>query len=100
MTLVIDLPPEKEATLKAQAQAAGLSVEEYALKTLSSALASEPTSPSAQDSADDRPIWEAIVENMADIPAEDMEKAPRDGAAQVDHYLYGHSKQEGFQVLL
>ena len=37
MTVTIDLPPEKEAALKAQAQAQGLSVEQWLLRLAESA---------------------------------------------------------------
>ena len=30
---------------------------------------------------------------MKDTPMEEYEKLPRDGASQVDHYLYGHPKR-------
>jgi predicted DNA-binding antitoxin AbrB/MazE fold protein len=35
------------------------------------------------------PIWERIVALTADAPAEELAKVPRNGAAQLDHYLYG-----------
>ena len=37
MTVTIDLPPKKEAALKAQAQAQGLSVEQWLLRLAESA---------------------------------------------------------------
>ena len=40
-----------------------------------------------------RPIWEEILALTADIPPEEMDKPPVDGAAQVDHYLYGAPKR-------
>lgn len=92
MTLILDLPPEKEAALKEQARAAGVSAEEFALETLSRALGIP--APEAETEADDgRPIWEVIADNMKDVPDEDLDRLPRDSAAQVDHYLYGHPKR-------
>jgi len=44
MTVTINLPPEKAAALKAQAQAKGLSVEQWLLD-LASRAAVEPTPP-------------------------------------------------------
>jgi hypothetical protein len=44
--------------------------------------------------ADDRPIWEIIVDQMKDIPSEDMAALPRDGASQIDHYIYGLPKRD------
>jgi hypothetical protein len=42
--------------------------------------------------ADDRPIWEIFSDAMKDVPPEDLAALPKDGAAQIDHYLYGHPK--------
>ena len=40
-----------------------------------------------------RPIWEIIEELSAQVPMEEWEKLPSDGAEQHDHYLYGTSKK-------
>ncbi len=39
------------------------------------------------------PIWERIAARAAEIPPEELDKVPADGAAQIDHYLYGHPKR-------
>jgi antitoxin component of MazEF toxin-antitoxin module len=39
------------------------------------------------------PIWERIAARAAEIPLEEVSKLPADGAAQIDHYLYGHPKR-------
>jgi antitoxin component of MazEF toxin-antitoxin module len=39
------------------------------------------------------PIWERIAARAAEIPPEELDKVPTDGAAQIDHYLYGHPKR-------
>lgn len=39
------------------------------------------------------PVWERIAARAAEIPAEELDKLPADGAAQIDHYLYGHPKR-------
>jgi antitoxin component of MazEF toxin-antitoxin module len=38
------------------------------------------------------PIWERIMALTADAPPEELAKLPADGAAQLDHYLYGAPK--------
>ena len=38
------------------------------------------------------PIWERIAAMTADIPPEELDKLPRDGASQHDHYIYGTPK--------
>jgi hypothetical protein len=30
---------------------------------------------------------------MQDVPAEEFARLPKDGASEVDHYLYGHPKR-------
>jgi hypothetical protein len=39
------------------------------------------------------PIWERIAALAADAPPEELAKPPVDGAAQIDHYLYGAPKR-------
>lgn len=39
------------------------------------------------------PIWERIAARATEIPPEELDKLPADGAAQIDHYLYGHPKR-------
>ena len=39
------------------------------------------------------PIWERIAARAAATPQEEVDRLPPDGAAQIDHYLYGHPKQ-------
>jgi len=43
--------------------------------------------------AADRPIWEILADSLKDVPPEDRALLPKDGASQVDHYLYGHPKR-------
>jgi predicted DNA-binding antitoxin AbrB/MazE fold protein len=38
------------------------------------------------------PIWEQIIALTADAPPEEIAKVPPDGAAELDHYLYGAPK--------
>lgn len=40
-----------------------------------------------------RPIWEVIEEIGASVPSAEWDKVPRDGATNLDHYLYGHPKK-------
>jgi antitoxin component of MazEF toxin-antitoxin module len=41
------------------------------------------------------PFWERIAARAAQTPPEEVAKLPADGAAQIDHYLYGHPKRPG-----
>ena len=40
-----------------------------------------------------RPLWEIVQEISAQVPLEEWEKLPADGAEQHDHYLYGSPKR-------
>ena len=40
-----------------------------------------------------KPIWEKIRERAMKIPVEELEKLPTDGAAELDHYIYGTPKR-------
>ena len=37
--------------------------------------------------------WEIVQDAFKDIPEEEWEKLPKDGAAELDHYLYGTPKR-------
>ena len=84
MTLTIEVPKEQEAALTAKAQSEGVSAEEYVTRVLAQNL---------EISTARRPIWEVIAENMKHVPAEDMAALPKDGASQIDHYIYGVPKR-------
>jgi Arc/MetJ-type ribon-helix-helix transcriptional regulator len=40
-----------------------------------------------------KPIWEVVEELRKSVPPEEFAKLPRDGAEQLDHYLYGSPKR-------
>ena len=85
----LELPPDKEAALKAKALAQGVSAEQYARQVLEEDL---QTLESA-GKPDHRHISGIIAEIMAEVPPEEFAKLPRDGAREHDHYLYGHPKR-------
>ncbi len=89
MTVTLDLPPDKEATFKAQAQALGLTVEQWLLR-----LADQEAGSSAAAQVEERPISEVMREIWGDMPADVRAKLPRDGASQIDHYVYGLPKKD------
>lgn len=45
-------------------------------------------------STDERPIWEVITDIVKEVPDEVFERLPKDGASQVDHYVYGLPKRD------
>lgn len=89
MNLNIEVPDELEAVLKARASAQGVSTERIVSQVLEDAFAGE-IGPSTTQLEGVRHIWEVIADNMQDVPLAELEKLPKDGASQVDHYLYGH----------
>ena len=40
-----------------------------------------------------KPFWERTVERSKEVPDEVWEELPKDGAAEIDHYLYGSPKR-------
>ncbi len=40
-----------------------------------------------------RTIWDMVKDRMEAIPPEAWDEVPKDGAANVDHYLYGAPKR-------
>jgi hypothetical protein len=92
MTVTIELPSDREAAFRAQAEAMGLSIEQWLVRL---AEQSTPAPGAAEGQArDHQPIWEVIADNMKDVAAEDFERLPKDGASEHDHYLYGHPKRK------
>jgi hypothetical protein len=91
MTLILKLPDNKEAALIARAQAQGVSAEQYVQRILDRDL--EQQASTSVDTAA-RPIWETITDLMKDVPDEVFERLPKDGASQVDHYIYGLPKRD------
>jgi plasmid stability protein len=85
MTLTIELPDERQAALAAQAEAQGVSAEQYARQLLERAL--ETAEPRR------RHISEVIRENMRKVPPEILAAMPKDGASEHDHYIYGLPKR-------
>jgi hypothetical protein len=43
--------------------------------------------------APQKPIWEVVAELRKSAPPEEFLKLPKDGAEQLDHYLYGSPKR-------
>jgi hypothetical protein len=98
--LKLDLKPGIEAGLLAQAQARGLSLEAYLDEVLEQAAHRPEGADRSQPEIDapaqssERPIWEVIADIMKDVPDEVFDRLPKDGANQIDHYIYGLPKRE------
>ena len=92
MTLILELPDNKEAALKAKAQAQGVSAEQYVQRMVDRDL-EEPARSAAAPAVPRRHISEVIREIMSDVPPEIFESLPGDGASEHDHYIYGTPKR-------
>ena len=92
-TVHINIPDQQAAALSAYAEARGLTVEQWIIQLVEQAGPGQPSEMPATDiEDDDRPIWEVFADTMIDAQREELAALPKDGAAQVDHYLYGHPK--------
>jgi hypothetical protein len=94
---VIELPDDQAAALKEKAAVEGLSLEDW-LRNLAGGkppaefFPKEGSRPN-EGNPDTRPISEVIAEIMKDVPPEELAQLPKDGASQVDHYVYGLPKR-------
>jgi plasmid stability protein len=91
MTLTLELNDNKEAALKARARARGVSAEQFVQQIVDHELERQENPPAGIPK---RRISQRIAEIMADVPPEEFAKLPRDGARQVDHYVYGLPKRD------
>jgi hypothetical protein len=91
MTLILELPDNMEAALKAKALSQGVSVEQL-IQRIVDRILEQPETVAASPA--NRRISQRIAEIMADVPPEEFAKLPRDGARQVDHYIYGLLKRD------
>jgi hypothetical protein len=92
MTITIEFSsPDEVAAFEAAAAAEGLSLENWLRKVArEQARAAASVAAELESAKDYRPISQVIAEIMSDVPAEELAKLPRDGASQIDHYIYGH----------
>lgn len=91
MTVALNLSPEREAALQAHAQKHGMTVHDWLEQLVEQSVPLPSSEPLASNY---RPIWEIIIDSMKDVPAEDVAALPKDGASQIDHYIYGQSRRD------
>ena len=105
-TTPFDLTPAQKGLLEALARETGKAIPallDEALEGLKdhvhlsrdngTANGHETDTPAAGPHAAHIPIWEAFIEASLDIPDEELDRLPPDGAAQHDHYIYGTPKR-------
>jgi len=89
MTLIVELHDNKEAALKAKAQAQGVSAEEFAARILDR----EIDAPQASMATAGKSLAEKVREIWRNVPHEAWDAMPTDGASEHDHYIYGLPKR-------
>jgi Arc/MetJ-type ribon-helix-helix transcriptional regulator len=101
--MTIHIPPALENTIvaavhsgryasldDAMTDAASMLVERLELEHIQA----KPASANQADAAPThKPIWEVVDDLRKNIPPEEFAKLPKDGAEQLDHYLYGSPKR-------
>jgi hypothetical protein len=85
MALILDLPDETEAALRAKTSAQGVSAEQYVAQILEIDLGQATVS---------RPFWKTFTLETEALPDDVLDRLPRDGASEHDHYLYGSPKRD------
>ncbi len=46
-----------------------------------------------KEATQQKPFWERAVDLMKDVPEEELDRLPTDGATEHDHYIYGTPKR-------
>ncbi|MFL6214646.1 MAG: hypothetical protein ACJ74J_12230 [Blastocatellia bacterium] len=41
----------------------------------------------------DEPVWQMVLQIMRNVPEEEIDRLPPDGAEEHDHYIYGTPKK-------
>jgi hypothetical protein len=78
MTITLPFQPQEEARLAALAQAKGVSTDTLLREAIDKILADTSDQPDAPK-RESRPIWEVILDNMKDVPAEEFARCRKTG---------------------
>ena len=104
-TITIELTPEQKSLLEALSRETGKSVTaliQEALEGLQELARpvrlkgdtnGSHTEPVKETEEPHKPIWETFIEASREIPDEELDRLPTDGATQHDHYIYGVPKR-------
>lgn len=85
-----EISQEIQARLAGEAQKEGVSIDVLLQRLMD---AHEESMRSVKPNPSRRPISEVVREIWADMPDDVRARLPRDGASQVDHYVYGLPKR-------
>lgn len=91
MTVMLELSPEKEAALNAEAQAQGITADEWLQRLVEERLQNAIV----RDNKDQpcRPLSARIRDLWSDMPDDVRAAYPEGGARQIDHHVYGLPKR-------
>jgi Ribbon-helix-helix domain len=104
-TITIELTPEQKSLLETLSRETGKTVTALireALEGLQEHVRpvppnggpnGSPTEPVKAPEEPHKPIWETFIEASREIPDEELDRLPTDGATQHDHYIYGVPKR-------
>ena len=87
--MTLEISQETQERLAGEAQKEGVSVDALLQRLMDEHKGSTKSTDGAPQR---RPISDVIREIWADMPDDVRAKLPRDGASQVDHYVYGLPK--------
>jgi Arc/MetJ-type ribon-helix-helix transcriptional regulator len=96
--MTIHLPPHIESSIQAAVHSGRFKSVDDAMTRAATLLVQEldqeqaHAKPPAAVPAH-KPIWEVVDDLRKGIPPEEFAKLPKDGAEQLDHYLYGSPKR-------
>jgi len=105
-TTLFDLTPEQQGLLAALSRETGRPIPALIAQALAdlqehvqrdretgAANGHETAAPVAVPHEARTPIWDAFIEASLEIPDEELDLLPTDGATQHDHYIYGTPKR-------
>jgi hypothetical protein len=91
MTITFPLEPQEEARLNALAESKGVSTGAVLTEAVQRYLDDADVQVGRGKTTSS--LLDIFLEGIEEVPAEEWEKLPRDGASEVDHYLYGSPKK-------
>ena len=94
--MTVHLPEDLERYVQAKVQSGRFASEEDAVTQALRQLQreDEASAPNGDlQSSTVTPVWERIVQIMSKVPDSVIDQMPTDGAAQLDHYIYGTPKR-------
>ncbi|MGO4883478.1 MAG: hypothetical protein ACLP59_22060 [Bryobacteraceae bacterium] len=90
MTMKLEIPPEVEAGLIAEANENGMTIKAFVERVLRERAEVHEAVKAGTAS---EPFWKSFTRQVHALPGAVFERLPSDGANEHDHYLYGAPKR-------